>query len=713
MALLVLGGFALAQPAPQWQSQAVPGLDPLLNEALAARAQGRPLGPGLSWRLVAGQPYVDVIVQTPQPAALAALGGRVRSLLPGFVTAQVPLSRLVALSRAPGVRCVWASQQTWPSLDVSVPEINADDAHLGSPPNTARGVIVGVVDTGLDWSHADFVDEAHNRSRVIALWDHTLSPLAGETSPTGFGYGVEYSQDQITDEVDGSPVGFVREKDTNGHGTHVAGIAAGDGSATGNGYPAGRYVGVAPEADLIIVKSTFSTTSVVDGVNYIFQKAQALGRPAVVNLSLGTDLGPHDGTDPFELALSSLVGAGRALVVAAGNSADDQNHATNVVPLGGSASVGFTVASGASKVYFDIWYDGSDSTDVLVHRPLDGDTNWVKPGQVKTYTGADGTVYIEGETTSPNNGDHEVYFTVTGPSASSAWSFDLRRDAASTGTGSFDAWTLRSEGSWFTSSLSTAVTITTPGTASALVTVGAYVTKTQWTDVTGAPEHYGSAPPVGQICVFSGLGPTRDGRIKPDLAAPGQGIASSLASGVNPGWPIIVEDGVHWVTQGASQASPHVAGTVALMLYKNRSLTPAQALSLLTSSARTDSYTGSVPNNTWGAGKVDALGATGSTPTAIWARFLGLDRLSAGRAQLRWQVPAFAGLAGCNLYALRCDGTQQKLNHSPLAPQHLAGLSASFAARAPLPADWFLVELIGLDGAIVARERLDQHVPTQ
>ncbi|MFQ6132678.1 MAG: S8 family serine peptidase [Armatimonadota bacterium] len=703
--LLLCAGPALGQPAGEWEGRAEPALGPRLNQALAAVAQGRGLGAGLRWRQVGGETLVDVIVQTTQPAAVPAHGGRVRSVLRDMVTAEVPLSRLPALSRAAGVRRVWAARRAWPTLDVSVPEINADAVHGGSPPNMGTGVVVGVVDTGLDWAHLDFVVEAGGQSRILYLWDQTLTPIVGETSPLGYGYGVEYTRAQITDEVDGSPTGFVRQQDTSGHGTHVTGIAGGDGSATGNGYPAGRYVGAAPDADLIVVKTDFLTSNIIDGVDYIFQRAGGLGQPAVVNLSLGDDLGPHDGTDPFELALSSLVGPGRIVVVSAGNSADDDIHAADTVPPHANTSVGFATAAGATEVYFDIWYGAADTMRVRVHRPTEGATQWVKAGQVRTFTGPDGTVDVQGETTSPANGDHQIFFTITSPVASSAWSFELRRGGQSSGDGSFDAWTVRSSGSWFTSSLSTATTVSTPGTASSTISVGAYVTKTAWTDVTGTPRWYGPGVVLGDICAFSGLGPSRDGRTKPDLAAPGQGIASALASGVNPGFPIIVEDGVHWVTQGTSQAAPHVAGTVALMLYRDRGLTPAEALSLLAGSGRTDAYTGSVPNNTWGAGKLDALGAAGATPAVVLARFLGLEPLSDGQGLLRWQVPAAGAAAGCHLYTPRPGGSR-RLNDALLEPTGSPGMAADFATPVPLPADWYLVELVGLDGKVLGRERL-------
>src|SRR5262249_61875088 len=124
-----------------------------------------------------------------------------------------------------------------------------------------------------------------------------------------------------------------------GHGTHVAGIAAGSGRATGAGLPAGRYVGMAPGADLVIVKGTrgsgngFSDTDIADGVRFVFERAAALGRPAVVNLSIGAQSTAHTGHSAMEEMLSALVGsgtsaAGRIIVAAAGNDGGDDIHAS-------------------------------------------------------------------------------------------------------------------------------------------------------------------------------------------------------------------------------------------------------------------------------------------------------------------------------------------------------------------------------------------------
>ena len=148
------------------------------------------------------------------------------------------------------------------------------------------------MDSGIDFTRPDFQDST-GKTRILYIWDQ--NDLAGP-SPAAFGYGSEWTKSQI----DNTP-GSVRHTDTNGHGTNVAGVLIGNGSETGCSQPAYRYVGMAPRAEFIEVATDFSDAGIIDGVNYIFQQAAALGKDCVVNLSLGGQAGPHDGSDDFSL----------------------------------------------------------------------------------------------------------------------------------------------------------------------------------------------------------------------------------------------------------------------------------------------------------------------------------------------------------------------------------------------------------------------------
>jgi len=177
-------------------------------------------------------------------------------------------------------------------------------------PYTGKGVIIGIVDQGLDFTHPDFKND-DGTTRFLRYWDHTLSS-GGPASP--YGYGIVWNEEQINNGT------CISTENGTGHGTTVAGMACGNANANGQNR------GMAPEANLIIVESNFSlpnwTMTIADACDYIFKVADTLGMPAVVNLSLGSYLGSHDGDDPASEYMESLLDEkpGRIIVCAAGNS---------------------------------------------------------------------------------------------------------------------------------------------------------------------------------------------------------------------------------------------------------------------------------------------------------------------------------------------------------------------------------------------------------
>ena len=252
-------------------------------------------------------------------------------------------------------------------LDVNVLDLGAESVWDGLKDHnglnvTGKGVIIGFVDTGIDFKHPDF-KFSNGTSKILYVWDQTLSGRP----PSGFGYGFECSSLDI--QADACP-----EVDTYGHGTHVAGIAASSGIATGS------YVGVAPDASIIFVRSgysvcsgsswTFDDAHILDGINYIVKKAHELGRRAVINLSLGGNIGGHDGSDPLEQALDAFVrNADTPIVVAAGNEAEDNAHAHGQVPLQNSVSVNIGVKPETSDLQIDIWYSTRDKINATLTLP--------------------------------------------------------------------------------------------------------------------------------------------------------------------------------------------------------------------------------------------------------------------------------------------------------------------------------------------------------
>jgi subtilisin family serine protease len=260
-------------------------------------------------------------------AELEAAGLRVGTQTGRIFTARVRRADIARLRGLSGMRRVQLARYLRPHLDVSRVDVraNLEQGASGSPPvysgRAGQGLILGDVDSGIDFTRPDFQDST-GKTRILYIWDQNDT---GGPGPAEFGYGSEWTKAQIDDTP-----GSVRHQDTDGHGTNVAGVLIGNGSETGCSQPAYRYVGMAPRAEFIEVATDFSDAGIIDGVNYIFQKAAALGKDCVVNLSLGGQAGPHDGSDDFSTAISVLTGPGRIVVASAGNEQADKIHGKTI-----------------------------------------------------------------------------------------------------------------------------------------------------------------------------------------------------------------------------------------------------------------------------------------------------------------------------------------------------------------------------------------------
>ena len=283
---------------------------------------------------------------------LLLAGFAVQAQIGDVVTATVPIRRLNDLVALTDVVRVEASQRRASSLDRSILEIRADQVRERNPSGVysgraGRGSIVGVIDSGIDWKHPDFQTRL-GRARIKYLWDvfddafQRSGGSVGTAPPIsnmdGTPRGTVYTEDQINaalTEIAGGGTPQVFSRDLNGHGSYVAGIAAGNGSGTGGGAPAGTFAGVAPEADLVIVQGLnpetggFGDADVIAGLSFIDDRAMYMVKPWVTNLSLGGHFGPHDGTSLMERVINNLVGPGergKAVVIAAGNEGDEPIH---------------------------------------------------------------------------------------------------------------------------------------------------------------------------------------------------------------------------------------------------------------------------------------------------------------------------------------------------------------------------------------------------
>jgi subtilisin family serine protease len=616
-------------------------LDPILWRALAAAdvaARGSaPAGESLWLALTPGAgssaagPVVDLLVRMQDAAAPGAAVLQAHDLVPDAVVGsiatlhQVPLAKVADLARDPAIAHLQPARSYHTMNDVSVPETGAPEV-WSKHGYTGQGVLVAIIDTGIDPDHPDF-QHANGTTRIRYLLD-LADPGSG---PLG---GTLYTESQIN-------AGPIPTTDLVGHGTHVAGTAAGNGSAT----PA--FSGMAPEADLIIVNASragngsFSSTDIVNSLAFVDAQAATLGLPYVANLSLGGHDGAHDGTALEEVAIDNLIGegkAGKAVVIAAGNDrSGESRHAQANVNAGGlnlRLNVpDYTPQPGTFNDYavVHVWYEASSDFRITFTSPTGHSFGSFNPNEWNGESGENTNQGLVGVANalggvSSENGDREVEIIIIdgdAPPAEGNWQVRFDGD-----TGPIDAYVAQSTfGAAFIDYATPGGFVAEPGTARNAITVGAYVTKIAWTDIDDHQIDLGQPPfnlEIGPLAVFSNAGPTRDGRLKPEIAAPGQEIASTYTPDAPPTSAVsayqspfpqqypnffLLPGGQYAIQQGTSQAAPHVTGAVELLLQQNPDWDQLDLRRALTSSARADAFTGTVPNQGFGYGKLDVLAA--------------------------------------------------------------------------------------------------------
>lgn len=419
----------------------------------------------------------------------------------------------------------------------------------GSETNlSGAGVLVAVIDSGIDYRHPDFCRE-DGTSRITALWDQTAFPRTpDERPPEGFSIGVEYTNAQINEALRAPSVQeglqIVPQSDTSGHGTHVAGIAAGNGRASN-----GRNRGVAYESELVIVKlgvpgggSFPRTTELMTAVDYCIRVARRLAMPLALNLSFGNNYGSHSGTSLLETYLNDISGYWKCNIVAgSGNEATKPVHTSGVLR---DETVRIELAVAAYETGFNIqlWKSYSDSFSIVLAHPNGTRREVVAPVSGSRQVQMEGTtVLIYYGEPSPYSPFQEIYFELLPDGAyidEGVWQIVLIPERIVDGT--YDLWlpagAVISPATGFLRS-TPETTLTIPSTASGVITVGAY-------------DSYTDAP-----AAFSGRGYTRALRqVKPDLVAPGVDIISCA-----PG-------GGYASRTGTSMATPFVTGAVALLM---------------------------------------------------------------------------------------------------------------------------------------------------
>ncbi len=617
-------------------------MDPRLTKILLNSERIDDIKNDLSLKKSGTQWFVEAIITFDGNVyELESSGVQIVKSFADMAVVRVPFEKLEQVAENPQIIYMEAPTISKPYLDKSIPVINGIKARQ-TLNKTGKGVLVGVIDSGIDWQHYDF-RKSNGDTRIKFLLD--LSDSNGN-----YYGGKLYTEQDINNALNG--LGQVNEYDYSGHGTHVAGIIAGDDSELA-GY--GSFAGVAPEADLVIVKASrdvkgdsFLSTDQFIALTFIDSVASVLGMPYVVNMSLGGHFGAHDGTASTEREIDALVGpttSGKAIVTVAGNERDVNIHAKAYLgSSSGSSEITFNVdgsGSGNDLIQLDAWYDGSSnvtlsliSPDGVTHGPVrrgnyyDKSTNDGKILILNGYFVKDNGSAVYG--VSPFNGDFEIYIEISDNDgiAPSEGEWKIKFEGSNATIDAYMAYS--SINVQFDQGSVSTGKISVPGTSKNVITSGGYITRLTWTDFENNTLTIDSQNnmSVGDIADFSNPGPTRDGRIKPDVTAPAMMIASTISQQAwvtepnsmfisgNSSFPygMILQDGKHGLASGTSMAGPHVAGAVALLLEEFPNATATQLQGMLANSANADQYTGSLPNSDWGWGKLDVYKALQTEP---------------------------------------------------------------------------------------------------
>lgn len=479
-----------------------------------------------------------------------------------IVTARIPTARIEAVRTAAPVVSLKPAKKLRPLLDAGTAETKARSDLLPAQNRTEQGsgVVIGIVDFGCDFAHDNFRNE-DGTTRILSIWDQNDTQ-----NPSGpFGYGRAYDSNAINHALDDPDpyvsLGYGPAEDSpfsspGTHGTHVMDISAGNGR--GSGTP-----GMAPNADIVFVEvaasdipwggaqavgSSFGdSVQLLEAVKYIFD--QAGDRPCVVNLSLGTNGGPHDGSTLVEQGIDSLLKQqdNRVVTIAASNSYSDGIHSGGEVTQGNHTDVSWVIPNADSTDNeLEIWYHSDDIFKAELITPGGDSVGMVDLGTNGVIRDDNGEIllFVSHRNTDPNNGDNTVGIYLERRVPDGVWTVRLHGEQINNGT--FHAWIERDDRaqSSFQQPHDNTHTLGSISCGQKTIVVGSY------------DAHKGQTP----LSWFSSAGPTRDGRQKPEISAPGHDVAaahSRTGTGVTR-------------KSGTSMASPGMAGIAALVLAEAR-----------------------------------------------------------------------------------------------------------------------------------------------
>ncbi|HIZ27036.1 MAG TPA: S8 family peptidase [Candidatus Barnesiella merdipullorum] len=543
-----------------------------------------------------------------------------------ILSVRIPAESLEAVSQLPSVKYIEIGRPVHKLMDNvrSATFSNVDALHAGTgltQAYTGKDVVVGIIDGGFQYNHINFYDTAGETLRVKRVWNQN----ATGTPPSGYYYGREYTTAESIEAA---------QQDMNDcHATHVAGIAAG-------AYHGNEYYGIAPDADLVFVSynlydTSSSNTSISDGIKYIYDYAESVGKPCVINMSLGYHIGPHDGTSTFDRICDSLQGEGRLLVGASGNEAEDNMHVKKTLSSSNDTLKTLVDLGQQQSTAIDIWGDADKtlSIKIIVYDPRNNKKVYTSNAfstatstsqKISNPAGVYGNIYIA-TAKDPNNDKGNI--TIDMENVFSISNYYVGFEVSSTEGTTINAWTNTPYTSFsnlglsgFTNGDNDSSMGEIGGTGKRIISVGAY-TSSNHISHKNSSMYDNSYQTINQLATFSSHGPTADGRMKPDISAPGTMIVSSFnASTCNNRRGeyydfVVEEESVNGKSyyfgsmEGTSMASPVVTGVLATWLQARPTLTPEQVREIFAQSAKTDNYTGDIAgvgNNLWGYGKIDA-----------------------------------------------------------------------------------------------------------
>ena len=565
--------------------------------------------------------------------ALCNMGVKVLGVFDGFVMAEIPVNRVQRVASIGGVRQVSLAQPLRLCNDSARYLSNVFPVHQsGDLPVSllGEGVIVGVIDTGIDFNHINFLDD-NGRSRICAVYmpedSSGISPVVcGRTLP-GSCYE---TREQIS--------GLMADCFTSSHGTHTTGTAAG-------GYHDNGWHGVATKCDIVacgMPEDALTDVNVACAVSYIFDYAARAGKPCVINMSIGSNDGPNDGTSFLCRVFEALTGPGRICVLSAGNDGNAPVcfHASLSVPEDTVTTLLRNQWGGMQRNgYVSMWSDGPQAhrTRVVVINRQTGAIEYASP--MMDILPADSVFTLSSETdhdfaqfytgdlvfaSAVDNGSDDWGLQPGNGRFHSYWVYDVTSVAAGHLLGlqyvaesptMLSGWCTKSA-YFYTFGLEgitggiTAGSISDLATTDSVISVGAYCSRTSYVDVSGE-QHVLSSNPIGEIAAFSSFGPDERGIARPDVCAPGCVLISS-ANRFNQETdessyftPVII-DGTsypYYANQGTSMSAPVVTGAVAMMLEMNPSLGVADVREVLKRTSTRDVYVESGDPSRWGYGK--------------------------------------------------------------------------------------------------------------